>query len=442
VTLRDLVPRLNALDPETLPADRQEEALAAMVRDQVLEDLARLEADGCAELLRDALTDGRCLLVLDAWTGARPPQARGLAVAAVIAVRCSGSSSPAAWAPMGDAVLVSESTPGSSTRSIRRFVEAWYNAQKSFGRGRRQAQERTAWRTRRLARPDRAVGQPDDAHHMAIIHQKEIGLPRERVRLYNLAVDVLLRRWQKRKTGEQAMAPSPALAEFLKDDLRLRAALEQLAYDAHNRGIGQGEAAELTRARALELLEAPAYLGSISLADEFLDYVDQRSGLLVGRGGDPARPTAYAFPHRTFQEYLAGCHLVSGRDAESIERAYYRHAEEADWRLAALLGAEELHYNRRGQYALLDLAYRLCPPGMPTVDKAQRAILWSGAMAAIAGRELIEQDTGSPEGGSVYLGRLLSHLLGLFESSLPPPERADAGRLRRLGDPPGSVGRG
>ena len=31
---------------------------------------------------------------------------------------------------------------------------------------------------------------------MAIIHQMEVGLPRERVRLYSLAVEVLLHRWQ------------------------------------------------------------------------------------------------------------------------------------------------------------------------------------------------------------------------------------------------------
>jgi formylglycine-generating enzyme required for sulfatase activity len=445
VTLRDLVPRLNTLDPESLPADRQQETLAAIVRDQVLEDLARLEASDCAELLRDALTDGRCLLVLDGLD--EVPQALRkhvrLAVAAVIAryapqriiVTCRARSY------VGDAVLTGfrEHTlaPFDEER-IRRFVAAWYNAQKTLGRvDAAQAQERTADLADAAVAPDliELSANPMMLTTMAIIHQKEIGLPRERVRLYNLAVDVLLRRWQKHRTGEQAMAPSQALVDFLKDDLRLRAALERLAYDAHSRGIGHGEAAELTRGRALELLEAPAFLGSAGLADEFLDYVDQRAGLLVGRGGDPARPTTYAFPHRTFQEYLAGCYLVGGRN-EARARAYFGHAGEADWRLAALLGAEELYYNRRGQEALLDLAYRLCPEKRPADARAQRAVLWSGAMAAVAGRELIEQDTDSPDGGHDYLERLLSHLLDIFGSSLPSPERADAGRiLGQLGDP-------
>ena len=373
------MPRLNTLDLKNLPADRAQATLAAIVRDQVLEDLARLEAADCAGSLRDALTDGRCLLVLDGLD--EVPQALRklvrLTVAAVIGqyapqrliVTCRVRSY------VGDAVLTGfrEHTlaPFDDER-IKRFVQAWYNAQKRWGRlDAGQAQERTADLTSAALAPDlrELATNPMMLTTMAIIHQKEIGLPRERVRLYNLAVDVLLRRWQKRKTGEQAMAPSPALGDFLKDDLRLRATLERLAYDAHSRGLRQGEAAELTRGRALELLEEPAYLASAGLADEFLDYVDQRAGLLVGRGGDLGRPTTYAFPHRTFQEYLAGCYLVGGRDASAMARAYFSHADQADWRLAALLGAEELYYNRRGQYSLLDLAYRLCPAG--TLDRRE-----------------------------------------------------------------------
>jgi formylglycine-generating enzyme required for sulfatase activity len=100
------------------------------------------------------------------------------------------------------------------------------------------------------------------------------------------------------------------------------------------------------------------------------------------------------------------------------------------------LGAEDLYYNRRGQLTLLDLAYQLCPATTPVDERARRAILWSGAMAAVAGRPAIEQDTGNPHGGIVYLARLLPYLVDLFGSSLSAPERADAGRLLgQLGDP-------
>jgi predicted NACHT family NTPase len=220
---------------------------------------------------------------------------------------------------------------------------------------------------------------------MAIIHQREIGLPDERVRLYNLAVDVLLRRWQKHK--EQAPR---ALADLLKDDLRLRAMLERLAFEAHQQSQGEKQAAaDLPRGQALALLETRDYLGSATLADAFLDYVDQRAGLLVRRGGEPGHPAAYSFPHRTFQEYLAGCCLVGRRDTA---RAYFARAAEGDyWNLAARLGAEDLLYNRRGQNALLDLAYHLCPTGAePGNLQRQRATLWSAQMAALAGREKVE----------------------------------------------------
>ena len=76
----------------------------------------------------------------------------------------------------------------------------------------------------------------------------------------------------------------------------------------------------------------------IGLAAEFLGYVDQRAGLLVGQGGtnEGRLPKTYTFPHRTFQEYLAGCHMAGDWNALDV---YWRHAGESDaWYLAAVLG--------------------------------------------------------------------------------------------------------
>ena len=89
------------------------------------------------------------------------------------------------------------------------------------------------------------------------------------------------------------------------------------------------------------------YLNDANQARAFLDYVDQRAGLLIGRPGASGRPDTYTFPHRTFQEYLAGCYLLTGSDGERVER-FYRCAGEGDrWSLVARLGAKELLYNNR-----------------------------------------------------------------------------------------------
>ena len=320
---------------------------------------------------------------------------------------------------------------------IERFVRAWYLFQTRIGRMREQERdERIRDLSRAATSPDLRdiASNPMMLTSMAIIHQKEIGLPKERVRLYKLVVDVLLRRWQKYKLGEGQMAPSEALLAFLKDENRLLGAMERLAYEAQRAAKGQKETADVPRLRTLEILEAKEYLGSIGLAQEFLDYVDQRAGLLRGNGGELEKPTSYSFPHRTFQEYLAGCYLIGDRSAV---RQYRQHLAEGDtWMLAALLGAEELYYNRRSAHVLRDLAYELLRDPTPRSSLEQRAALWSGLIACIAGREEIEADKDGVREGAEYLEQIRKALLHVLEGSLPPLERAEAGRaLARLGDP-------
>jgi formylglycine-generating enzyme required for sulfatase activity len=254
------------------------------------------------------------------------------------------------------------------------------------------------------------------------------------VRLYSLGVQVLLNRWQKRK----GISVSDKLSSVLLDDRKLRTLLERIAYEMHARGR-RGEEADLSRGELLTLLEQPEHLGDAGLASEFLDYVDLRAGLLVGSGGEyeegGQHPLIYTFPHRTFQEYLVGCHMVNQR---AVGREYWRRLQEGDiWYLAAQLGAEELLYERRNTTSFLDLAYDLCPEAAPSTLAKWRAVLLSGHMAALIGHQEIKRDVEQPGGGTVYLNRLLPSLSQTMRKSpLAPVDRAEAGRiLARLGDP-------
>jgi hypothetical protein len=309
ITLRDLAPRLAKVDVDRLPDDRRTEELAAAVRDQLSDDLGRREAHDFADGLRDALGTGRCLLVLDGLDEV-PFDTRDRvrkAVSAVIQhygisriiVTCRVRSYS------GDAVL-----GGFQTHTLapfdddkrRRFAVAWYRAQCDLARMDKQEAESkgndlaaaaTSSELRELS------ANPMMLTAMAIIHQQEIGLPKQRVRLYDRAVDVLLRRWQKGKVGASGLALSAALGAFLDEDRVVRGAMERLAYEVHRKAASD-EVADLPRSAALVLLEEPVYLGDAGLAAEFLDYIDQRAGLLVGRGGDVRHPAVYNLPHRTF----------------------------------------------------------------------------------------------------------------------------------------------
>ncbi len=450
ITLRELAPRLAAVELKGLAEAGQEARLREALREHLTATLTECKAGEWDTCLEDELLSGNLLLILDGLdevpehTRERVRRAVGALLQAYgelqrVIVTCRVRSYTGATVLPG---FAPHTLAAFDEDKIRAFVQRWYKAQEQLGRVTAAV---AAERSRDLQRAALSedlrplAGNPLLLTTMALIHQKEVRLPKERVRLYSLAVQVLLTRWQQRK----GLAVSPELGAVLSDDLKLRALLERLAYEAHSRQAGKRRSGDLARKDLLEILEAPACLGTVGLAGEFLDYVDQRAGLLVGQGGaedDHQAPKTYAFPHRTFQEYLAGCYLVSGRSAE---REYWRLAEQPEaWALAAPLGAEELYYNRRNTEKVLDLAYALAPEQEPASRRQWQALLWSAQMAAVLGTDAIRQDTARPDGGAAYLERLLRRLVqGVARCPLPALGRAELGNaLAKLGDPRHGVG--
>jgi len=441
IVLRELTANLDGGKIESLAAEKKRKELLAHIHRHLANDLKSTSAESSTVLLQQALESGKVLLVLDGLD--EVPQAQRKTVRQMVGALLSEYQverlviTSRIRSYVGNAVFEKVQTftirPFAQAK-IRGFVKAWYHTQAKMGHVlERDLQTRIQDLSKAAISENlrEISSNPMMLTSMAIIHQKEIGLPRERVLLYKLVVDVLLRRWQKNKLGKGQL--SLELDAFLMDDRRLLDAMERLAYEAHLAGSQKEGSADLPRMRALEILEQKEYLNNIGLAGEFLDYVDQRSGLLKGNGGELEKPTSYSFPHRTFQEYLAGCYMVRDRNPA---REYYQRAAEGDaWSLAALLGAEELFFNRRGKHTVLDLAYGLMREG-PASEQDARAILWSGQVARVASEEDFKADKGGQNDGEKYLAALPTRLLMLLQSGLSPIERAEAGRLLGiLGDP-------
>lgn len=443
IVLRELVVDLDWGALEKLSGSQQRKELLAHIYQHLEHDLKRTSAEASIELIQHALENGKVLLVLDGLD--EVPQHHRKAVRQLVSALLSEYQverliiTCRIRSYTGSAVFENFQTftiRPFEQKKIRGFVKAWYGTQAQLGLVAERDLQTRIQDLSMAAISDNLreiSSNPMMLTSMAIIHQKEIGLPKERVRLYKLVVDVLLRRWQKYKVGEKQLAPSPELAAFMLDEIRLLNVIERLAYEAHQSGKGDKENADLPRMRALEILEQKEYMQSLRLAEEFLDYVDQRSGLLKGNGGELEKPTSYSFPHRTFQEYLAGCYMVRDR---LPWREYYQRASEGDhWSLAAQLGAEELYYNRRAKHTVMDLAYQLMPAELNTEQDA-RAALWSAQVANIADVDEIKADTETPNGGEKYLASLPTRILPLLSGSLSPNERAEAGRIfAQVGDP-------
>ena len=421
--------------------DERGKALVGAVWAHWEERLAENDCTAMTDRLRDALADGDVLLVFDGLD--EVPFSTRLVVRQtlrdllrryrkiqrlIVTSRTRSYTEDVALSGFRSYTLAPF-----TDEQVGHFVAAWYNAQAAQGALSRSKAKELADDLAGVARSgalrELAVN-PMLLTTMAIIHQREVGLPDERVKLYDMAVEVLINRWQKHK----GLAPSTALQEVLGNRTKLHTILERLAYEVHN--LEAGDEADLPRGDLLILLEEPEYLGDAGLAADFLDYVDQRAGLLVGRGGSAdSSPALRVCPPDLWR--IPGRLLLAGWAGETILRTYRAKVALGDyWYLAAILGAEELLHNRRRPTELMDLMYALCPASEPQTDADWRAIVWSGQMATLLPDGQIAADAGHPDGGGAYLTRVCHRLLGVMrQSGLTPVERIEAGRaLGKLGD--------
>jgi formylglycine-generating enzyme required for sulfatase activity len=441
VLLRELAPTLpREAELKRLSTEQRERALSDAVRAGIEKMLAAFDAGDAATLVRDALEQGKCLVILDGLDEVAPEHRRVTrdAVEAfagryaenrfLVTCRIRSYQSDARLSSFADVTLAPF-----ADEKIGAFVVAWYNALAEVGQmPRDQAEKRTADLRDAVRRLQELACNPLLLTTMAVVHTAQVELPRERARLYQRCVEVLLRRWHKHKAGE-----SPVLTELGLSESELMAALWQVAFEAHKRGK-PGEAADLPRSLVLTILAARMN-GDHAKAQHFLDHVDERAGLLVGRGG--VDELVYTFPHRTFQEFLAGCHLALGE--RDFGRQLRMRLHEGDrWALAARLGAEHLLYNTNDKWSVLDALYALCPVAEPNTEADWRGVEWAGNITTEMGADKIRADTENPDGGPAFLQRLSPRLVALLERGLlTPTERAETGvALAKLGDPRPGVG--
>ena len=448
IVLRSLAGKLREV-ANTLPADWQEkeDALANIVLDEACTALDRFRLEAYREAFQEEIMAGGTIIAFDGLDEV-PLEERRLLKEAINAA--TNRFSPAQTlitcrirSYHGASKL--EGYPDYTLSTLNQeqmtdFCKAWYNGLAVAGA---YAPDHATTRGNELVNAIRnpTIGEignnPMLLTTLAIVHEQDNHLPNQRVVLYDRAINILLTRWEGAREDLENSAGKD-LAEFLRDNSRVRPVLQYMAYQAHNSGRneGQNQAADIEWAVAYRHLRDK--LGNADLAEAFLKYVDERAGLLVGEGDASGVPARFSFAHRTFQEYLAGCYLLKERDHDLVRQLTELAGKGEYWTLAIQLCGEQLFYNSDPpeENRLLDLASTLCPID-PKTDQDFHLVNWSAFFASLPGAEKMKANEGVPGGGGAELHkRLQNQLLETLKSKLPAIERAEAGRLLGvLGDP-------
>ena len=323
-----------------------------------------------------------------------------------------------------------------SKGQILRFIDRWYahiavlrSMKTADAQGKAEMLKRAAFSTRRM---QELAERPLLLTLMASLHAWRGGsLPEKREELYADAVDLLLDWWESRKVERREdgriVSTEPGIAEFLNTERdRVRAKLNELAFNAHaGQPDLQGTADIPEKDLVYGLLDLSGKKNRID-PRELIRFLEHRAGLLIQRG-----EKIYTFPHRTFQEYLAACHLT---DLDYPYKVADLAREEPNrWREAALLaGAKAARGSTAGVWLLADaLCFgKLAVKGTASTD------LWG---AHLAGQALVEAADfkGISQRNREIYNRVRVWLVRILEGKgLPAVERAAAGRnLAALGDP-------
>ncbi len=326
-----------------------------------------------------------------------------------------------------------------SEEQVNRFVERWYQAARpSMGWNEDTARDkgerlRTALRERPYLGD--LASRPLLLTLMATLHSSWGTLPEDRADLYEETVKLLLGRWQR---AREVKAPGgeiltePGIAQALGvGEGRIRAALETLAFQVHQRQRSEARRddapADISEGEVLVAFKP--LLGSVE-PDALLGYLRDRAGLVIAH-----REGVYAFPHRSFQEYLAACYQASlPQCAENLCRLVQD--DPAWWREVYLLAAGKLKQGGLGN--VVNMVNVLLPADpeqtVPVTDQHWRA-------ANLVGQALLEVRLPEKAAEQPHYEAILKRTRRWLtqwveEGHLPARERAEAGDvLGQLGDP-------
>ncbi len=163
---------------------------------------------------------------------------------------------------------------------------------------------------------------------MMLMHKKHEVLPQRRIELYQEFINMLLSQRQSEPVhGKVGVKPVfrvsvPGRPPVQWGDTTYRKLLYRIAFDTHG---DEKDSVSITEQRVVDAIKATRLMGQVKekneqdLAREFIDFCDERLGLLVSRG------PYYGFSHRSIQEYFAAGRL-SGLEKEEIFQFWHNKA--------------------------------------------------------------------------------------------------------------------
>ena len=330
-----------------------------------------------------------------------------------------------------------------SAGQIRAFVQAWYAHMADLQRLSAEAAQGHAAQLLRQALHNPRVRELAERPLLLTLFarlQTDQGgdLPERREALYKAAVNLLLNDWERLKLRRRADGstedPEPSLSEALEASREaIRQQLDRLAFEAHRDQSQLTGTADIRQADLIDaLLRASPRKRDEQRVLQLRSYLRDRAGILVEHGVDMLQ-----FPHRSFQEYLAACHLAN--DGFPDQLAQLLRGDPQRWREVTLLAAADAASGNVSlpTWALVEALCPAPPPVKPAEPPAAATPDHWGAL--LASQVLVASGLhGAP--GEQHLSkrqRVVDWQLALLcGRALPAVERALAGRtLDALGDP-------
>lgn len=313
------------------------------------------------------------------------------------------------------------------------FVSAWYAELGRLGIVRAEEEKAKADALRMAVRQKdigRLVPNPLLLTVVATFHAYKGKLPDQRAQLYEQTIDLLLWTWEQVRTNDpnEATPLRQLLGEAGTNDQALYRALAGRAFLVQAQGGGDLDmAADIAEADLEKDLAAIHPSHSKDWAGKVIQAIRLRAGLLIERSEG-----VFTFPHRTFQEYLAGAHLAGllefatkALELAKSDLALYRE-------VIPLAAGKYVHVNNDVERPLR-LIEVLCP-----ADAKDDLESWR--LVVLAGEVLVEIGVSTAcgrAGGEDLCKRVRGRLLALIEGEkLAARERAIAGDvLATIGDP-------